>query len=380
LPWRSSVDDLLCIDDLEVSVEASQAMLVLHGSAKYLTSPNCQREVAAAKRIRLPLVRVHDGDSSKNGLPLDELRRTAESHRLARQHSEYLFGRNDEDVIPWHRAIDFQLRSLAAIAERMLLATPAYESLDALPLRVQGALAWATPSFTRPVQLYTSEHNPAAAEVAEALHAHFAEVRPRVRTALETDPPSLKVCGARSTLGDGSSRGSSRGRNSNAARGLRSGLEEDSGVSGSAGAEWLLFLSPTCFGSQQGERLADEVQRALRMGLKPLMLWAPEHGPFQEIYEATPRPLVAAGLYGPLAIEWRGGIHRAVSLQLVARALGAGTDALDGGVCMARVRRAWRAAISVSNTRQARVDGLLTGRLHDESVSDNALELTEPKA
>ena len=137
LPWRSSVDDLLCIDDLEVYVEASQAMLVLHGSAKYLTSPNCQREVAAGKRIRLPLVRVHDGDSSKNGLPLDELRRTAESHRLARQHSEYLFGRNDEDVIPWHRAIDFQLRSLAAIAERMLLATPAYESLDALPVALR---------------------------------------------------------------------------------------------------------------------------------------------------------------------------------------------------------------------------------------------------
>ena len=49
-----------------------------------------------------------------------------------------------------------------------------------------------------------------------------------------------------------------------------------------------------------------------------------------------------AGLYGPLALEWRDGAHRTVSVQLVALALGATT----GGACdvgTLGAARAWRA-------------------------------------
>ena len=101
------VDDLESIDDLEAYVEASQAMLVLLGSAAYMSSRNCQREVVAAQRLALPLVRVHDADASHSGAPLDELRRTSERHPLSRRHTEVLFGGGGggggpHEVIPWH--------------------------------------------------------------------------------------------------------------------------------------------------------------------------------------------------------------------------------------------------------------------------------------
>ena len=56
----------------------------------------------------------------------------------------------------------------------------------------------------------------------------------------------------------------------------------------------------------------------------------------------TPRSLVNAGLYGTIAIEWRQGVHHAVSVRLVANALGAQMGrswtecVLDGGRKMLR--------------------------------------------
>ena len=69
---------------------------------------------------------------------------------------------------------------------------------------------------------------------------------------------------------------------------------------------------------------------------------APEEVAFGAIIDATPRRLKELGLYGPLAIEWRDGAHRTLSVQLVALALGATT----GGVCdvgTLGAARAWRA-------------------------------------
>ena len=58
-------------------------------------------------------------------------------------------------------------------------------------------------------------------------------------------------------------------------------------------------------------------------GVRPLLLYSPEEGDFAAIMSATPGALQRAGLFGPLAIEWRDGPLRAVSERLVARALGA---------------------------------------------------------
>ena len=290
-----SVDDLASIDDLERHVEASQAVIILLGSTKYMSSPNCQREVAAAKRCGLPLVRVHDADSTKGGAPLYELRRTADSHRISRQHTGLLLGADADEIVPWHRVAAFQLNALAAIAERLLLASPSFAGEAAAPLYIPGALAWAEASFAQPIALYASQHNPAAADAARELSELFS---------------GLQLVGSRAEA-----------------------------------ARWVLFLSPTCFEGEQGERLAAEVTVAVQAGVAPAMLWSPVEGDFGEIIERTPRALVAAGLYGPLAIEWRAGVHRTVSVRLAAIALGAqvgggGWRSSVAGVAL----EAWQAA------------------------------------
>ena len=209
-----SVDDLASIDDLERHVEASQAMLILLGSTKYMSSPNCQKEVAAARRCGLPMVHVHDADSAKGGAVLTELRRTADSHKLSRAHTGLLFNAAADEIVPWHRVAAFQLNALAAIAERLLLASPAYQGEAAVPLYVDGALAWAEASFAQPVALYTSLYNPAAAEAARELSELYS---------------GLQLVGDRE-----------------------------------AAARWLLFLGLTCFEGESGVRLAAEVAAVLR--------------------------------------------------------------------------------------------------------------------
>ena len=94
----------------------------MHGSARYLSSANCLRELATARRLGLPLVRVHESESSKHGTPLASLR-LASSRKLTARDTEYLF--DEGEVIPWHRVSDFRMMSLASIAEQMLLASPA---------------------------------------------------------------------------------------------------------------------------------------------------------------------------------------------------------------------------------------------------------------
>ena len=265
------VDDLESVDALEAYVEASQAMLVLLGSTQYFGSVNCQREAAAARALALPLVLVHDSDAARNGAPLDNLLRSARSHRLSRANSAFLFGAHD-GVIPWHRLSSFQLVALAAIAERMLLASPAYADDQAVPLYVPGALAWAQLTFVQPVAVYA--HNSQAADAARELSAFASEVS-------VTSSPD-------------------------------------------AATHRLLFVSPTCFEGEPGERLAAELAAGLQAGVQPVLLWSPKDcEDFRTIIEATPPALVAAGLYAPLAVEMREGMHRAVSLRLAAKALGA---------------------------------------------------------
>jgi len=294
------VDDLERIDDLERYIEASQAMLVLLGSPKYLQSANCAREAATAERLQLPLVRVHDADTRKNGATFGELRRAANEprNRLSRQTTAWLL--DSDDVIPWHRAADFQGLSLAKIAERLLLASPAHKGVEPPSLYVDGGLAWAQPSFARPVALHVSAANLDAADAVRVLTEEHADALQRV--------DSLDVGGW-----------------------------------DAASARWLLFVSPTCFAGEMGARLAAEVAAALSAGVEPVVLWSPETcGDFGDVIECTPRSLVEAGLYGHLAIEWWQGMHRAVSVRLVAKALGARMGGrADGGcarVCCAALR------------------------------------------
>ena len=176
------------------------------------------------------------------------------------------------------------------MAETLLLASPAYADEAELPLSVEGRLAWTWPTFSTAVPLYVSPLNPGGVEVMTELLALYPD-------------------GIRAT--DKSPR--------NAADPTR----------------WLLYLRADTFETAEGERLAAEVEAALLAGVRPAMAYDAEVTPeFGDIIHATPRQLT--GLYGALAVEWRRGAHRAVSMRLVARALGA---TMGGGRWLGLLRK-----------------------------------------
>ncbi len=314
------------------------------------SSLNCQRELATARRCGLPLILVHESDETKNGMPLPSLRHAA-SQRLSARDTECLF--DDGRIIPWHRVADFQQVSVAAIAEEVLLASPAYANASALPLHVDGGLAWSQPIFGTPrPTVYVSPNNPAAADVAEEMHSAFGELRP----AKERLPQALE------------------------------GLPRP---------HWLVALSPSCFQGALGDLLRTELMDALRMDADApiVMVFAPEKHAFDAILRASPQELIGAGLFGRLAIEWREGIHHPVSLRLVARALGATLGVHPWESCARplacsvaslpslpslreackQCAAAWCAGPLVSS-RRARVGGSLVESGADR-LSDRALEL-----
>lgn len=49
--------------------------------------------------------------------------------------------------------------AIARVAERLLLASPAYTHEDALPLSIDRGLAWMEPTFEEPTRLYVSPHD-----------------------------------------------------------------------------------------------------------------------------------------------------------------------------------------------------------------------------
>ena len=242
------VDDLDSIDQLEALVEASAAVLILLGSDHYFRSPNCMRELAAATRLSYPPICVHDSDAAKKGQPLATLRAACPE-----EHRRFVFG---NEVISWHRVKEYQQVALAQVAERLLSALPRAPSDSVGSLVVYGGLAWAPLCFARETAVYTSIHNPGAAKALRHLLDAFGNRNVRKADAL---------------VGE---------------------------------ARWLLFLSADCFGD---ERLTVELEGALRRGVQPVMIFAPEDGEFGAILDATPAVLRDLGLYNPMAIEWRGG-------------------------------------------------------------------------
>ncbi len=165
--------------------------------------------------------------------PLDTLKESA-TKQLSRQQTHFLFGAaaaTTAPIIAWHRVAAFQLMALAQIAERVLLASPAYASNEALPLYVHGAIAWAHPRLRNSLELRVSPSNPPAAVVAKEL-AHCL--------------PGLIVVEA-STLGDHSD-----------------GMAPSLSSSSLRSSPQLVHLSPDCFEGAMGERLAGELTELLQ--------------------------------------------------------------------------------------------------------------------
>ena len=262
------VDDLTSIDELEAHVAASATVLILLGSPKYWSSINCLREVAAAETHALPLILVHDADPQKNGAPLADLEQSCPE-----AHHRYVFG--GRNVIPWLRVSDFQLASLAQIGEQLLGARDMDPGTRSLCVR--GGLAWARPALDA-VAVHVSPDSADADAVRAALHS------------LPPNGPELVAVPP---------------------------------LSAASSMQWVLVLRRGCFGGEAGGRLAAELEVALCAGIQPVVVYAPEDAAFDELMNATPATLRDLGLFGPVAIEWRRGVHRAVSVNQLARALGA---------------------------------------------------------
>jgi len=220
------VDNLESTDKLEEYVEASAVFLALLGSPNYLSSGNCRREVAAALSSGLPLVRVHESDPGRNGAPLEALEIACSA-----AHQDYLFPEEEGGpwpVVSWHRVREFQLVSLAQIAEQLLRASPAYDRDVELPLFVPHGLAWSKPVVDAPGGLYVYVSQANAKGAKEVLE-------------------EVKKCLTRESFHD---------------------ADAPPGEAGSP-TRWLLYLYPGCFEGEHGTQFADELEEALKRGVKP---------------------------------------------------------------------------------------------------------------
>ena len=250
-----------------------------------------------AIKCRLPLIFVHDADPNKNGASLADL----EAACTVDAHCKHLFDGLERRVIPWHRVSDFQLKSLARVAEELLMSMASTTMTARLPddggdrrgtsnverggaapsLYVPGGVAWMEAHFRRGANVYTSRHNGGAAEIAR-----------RVSRSCAKDKSFL--------------------------------LSEEELTSAQA-QHWMLYLHAAVFSDEAGRRLEKEILEALRRGApKIVTVYEPAVGSFSHIFEASPRSLHTAKLFDILALEWHAAdrFHHPVSLGLLARALG----------------------------------------------------------
>ena len=109
---------------------------------------------------------------------------------------------------------------------------------------------------------------------------------------------------------------------------------------------------------------------------------------FREVIDSSPRSLVEAGLYGHLAIEWRQGIHLAVSMRLVAKALGAQTGGQGYRHCVRNCCPGRRTVVGLTSQMSSRLEDcessergqhgmatiMLTGQQKSDGVHSGAVE------
>ena len=274
----ADVDDLEEIGDLETYVDQSAVvnMFLSHG---YFDSPNCLKEVRAAVRKEKPLMLTHEADTAKGGGPLDAIANELDDKQLR----ETIF-KEGRCITTWYRITVFQLVSLKQIAEFTLLQTPEYKDRDKLDIFVRGDLLRQPLGFTVPVVLYTSPHNTGARSFAAELEACYNGIEVVEKFGIDVD--EVKP------------------------------------------THFLLYLNVDTFCSDAGEQLAAELRRA-RAAKLPIVM-AHENDPqrggcaFERFFQTTPKDLTKNRLYKSLAYAaYPGNAHRAVSLALIAKALGA---------------------------------------------------------
>ena len=372
------VDDLEEIGELPRYIEASQSVL-LFLSRGYFFSGNCRKELAAALEYRKPLILVHEGDTSRGGATLAQLRADCKEaaasgavgvrstevgekqqspltrNNARREHlvtlSNFVFGPDDapREVITWQRVSHFQVVTLKNIAAGLLYASNAFKQPP--KLRVPGEIGEKRLGLPRAVCLHVSAANPGADAMAAELKAYLGAEEP-----LElTDggiAPAVEDRGSSS-----GSRGHSRSSSSSiylprlsvrtpGAPGLLRTFSRRSPAADRA-THMLLYLNEATFVGELGVQLAKEVRYARAHGLSMLLVHEVDESrrgtAFDTFFSTTPQDLIHEGVYRTIAVAYHPEPFRQVSHALAAKVLGAVQSSR-------RLRRKMRHALKATAT------------------------------
>ena len=265
----------------------------------------------------LQVMCTHEVEVSKGGGPLEEIKIELDDARL----KDAIFAEGRQITI-WYRIAEvrhvkwnlfaagpslfkpvpfphwwqFQLISLKQIAQFTLLQTPLFRGVKALDIFVPGELLRQPLGFVKPVVLYASLNSPGARELAAELDKKYSGIS-------VTEEPPASLCGD-----------------------VEKGSSSASGGTAEV-THFLLYLNVNTYLEAAGERLAEELRKA-RVAQLPIVM-AHENDPalggceFGRFFSTTPADLIGDGLYTALALACYPGEHRAASMALLAKCLGA---------------------------------------------------------
>jgi len=299
------VDDLDDISNLEEHIKESQCCLIFL-SRGYFSSANCMREVAASVAVEhqrhaaKPLVLVHEADPLHGGTPLSVLHdECPDSVR-----KEIFEARS---VTTWHRLAAFQLVVFQRITAGMLHASPSFKHTQEPPLLVvANQLDQQVLGLREEMHLYVSPSNAGAAELLTEVQTRYKRVSDKLVV-----------------VADISSRGTQAGRWSLPILPSASNLVPLTPKRQSM----LIYLCKQTFEGEAGRKLASEVRMAMGNGWRIILVHerddARDGTPFEHFFKTTPNDLILGGLYKKLAVPLEVDPFRAVSIALVAKALGA---------------------------------------------------------
>jgi len=332
------VDDLQDAGDLEGYVSATGVMLFFL-SKHYFTSRNCLREVKASRNEKRPLVLVHEQQQEHGGISLEVLRM-----ECRKEMRSYVF--DGRTAIEWHRVSHYQTVTLKLIATEMLRHAPKYhdkakDSLTShgstyskdsantdpstqrgLSLILPGEIEVAKLTLPQPVVLWCSPSNAGAAEIAYELQAALVNSGPKIKVVdRKPDLQELSTTGESAAMllylnkDTWTEQANMLERDVRATHNFAHGLGHSLLRMGSS----MRTLGPRTLRAGGSRGGADKLK----------ILLVHENDPskggceFGALFGTTPQGLVNEGIYEEIAIALHMAPHRAVSLAIMAQALGA---------------------------------------------------------
>ena len=299
-----NTDDLKDITLLEERVRRSQFVLV-YATDQYFLSKNAMRELRAAYELGRPLIALLEPDGKLHGgLTREQVRAqliasdcrwqdwgfSDSSPQLGVALDVALFGNEGEcssgadSIIEWCRVLAFQDITMRLLGARLL---GIRSSEVAMRSELAGSMTIPPPRKGCKYHVYCSTHNAGAMQLLEELTS--AGFR------------GLQVC--------------------------KSGMSEEL----QSCESMLLYLNRSTWTTTDGSintQLVGEclgaISKKVRIVLAHEMPSEDGGVPFEDVIQATPRSLLAAGLYNQIASPLKGGPWRQTSLRMVAGSLAGG--------------------------------------------------------